>query len=178
MIVLINGSFGVGKTTAGRLLRRRMPGSVLFNPEWTGSVLMRLPLPLDGSGTDDFQDIAVWRRSVIAGARLFRAVAETVIIPMTFARKDYFDEVVSGVGAVDKLRAFCLKADHGEIVSRLRLRGDGRNEWALRKAQICVEAHRSGGFGEPVDTAGKPAEAVAEEIYRRIADGAGDLKSV
>ena len=36
MIVLINGSFGIGKSTVARLLRRRVPRSLVYNPEWAG----------------------------------------------------------------------------------------------------------------------------------------------
>ena len=36
MIILINGPFGIGKTTTARLLVRRLPGAVVYNPEHTG----------------------------------------------------------------------------------------------------------------------------------------------
>jgi deoxyadenosine/deoxycytidine kinase len=36
MIVVINGSFGVGKTTVAKLLRKAFPGSVVYDPERTG----------------------------------------------------------------------------------------------------------------------------------------------
>jgi hypothetical protein len=39
MIALINGSFGVGKTTIAKLLRNSLPGSAIDDPEWAGSVL-------------------------------------------------------------------------------------------------------------------------------------------
>ena len=85
MILLINGSLGVGKTTVGRILRQRIAGSVLYNPEWAGSVLMRLPIQFKGSGTDDFQDIDLWRKSVVSGIKIFRSIArDTVIVPMAF----------------------------------------------------------------------------------------------
>jgi predicted kinase len=43
MVILINGSFGVGKTTVARLLRDALPGSVIYDPEWAGFVLRRRP---------------------------------------------------------------------------------------------------------------------------------------
>src|SRR2546423_3744287 len=103
MIVLINGSFGVGKSTVARLLRSALPGSVLYDPEWVGLVLMRLPKwKSKMSGTEDFQDIGLWRRSAVAGVRLFRSfVSDTVIVPMTFSRRKYFDEIIAGVGRLD-----------------------------------------------------------------------------
>src|SRR5437763_7193801 len=99
MVVIINGSFGVGKTTVARLLRGVLHGSVIYDPEWVGMALMRLPKRFGLKGRDDFQDVALWRSSVAAGVRLFRSFARgPVIIPMTFSRRDYLDEVVAGIG--------------------------------------------------------------------------------
>src|SRR5262245_62039840 len=98
MIVLINGSFGVGKTTIAKLLRNSLPGSAIYDPEWVGFVLRRLPkwIKLKGAGSDDYQDIVLWRRSAVAGVRLFRLFASgPIIVPMAFSRRDYFDEIIT-----------------------------------------------------------------------------------
>ena len=84
MILMINGSFGVGKTTIAKLLRGSLPGSAIYDPEWIGFFFRRLPkwIKLNGSGSDDYQDIALWRRSTVAGVRLFRLfVPGPVIVP-------------------------------------------------------------------------------------------------
>ena len=176
MIVLINGSFGVGKSTVARFLRRRMPRSVVYNPEWAGSILMRLPrwARLRGAATDDFQDINLWRRSVITGVRLFRAVTPgAVIVPMTFSRREYFDEVVAGLKSLDAdVRVFCLRADMATILRRLEGRSrNGRARtvaWSVRKARVCVASHQDEHFGEPVNTVQTSAPDVAQAILRRL----------
>ena len=138
MILLLNSSFGVGKTTVGRILRRNIAGSILYNPEWTGFVLKRLPFRLRNSGTDDFQDIDLWRKSVVKGVKIFRSLArETVIVPMAFRRKDYFDEIVGEMRKFDtRLRIFCLKASFETILMRLEKRGEkiepGKDNWSLQ----------------------------------------------
>ncbi len=38
MIVMINGSFGVGESTVAKLLRKALAGSVVYDPEWAGRV--------------------------------------------------------------------------------------------------------------------------------------------
>lgn len=170
MILIINGAFGVGKTTVGRLLVRRIAGSRLYNPEWAGSVLMRIPLlRFKGAGTGDFQDIDLWRKSVISGTRIFRGLARgTVIVPMAFCRREYFDEIVSGIREFDdEVRIFCLKAGMETIRKRLEQRG-GEMDWPLRKAQECIEAHEDPHFGEPVDTENVSAVQVADEILGRL----------
>jgi deoxyadenosine/deoxycytidine kinase len=170
MILIINGAFGVGKTTVGRLLARRIAGSRLYNPEWAGSVLMRVPFfRFKGSGTGDFQDINLWRKSVISGTRIFRGLARgTVIVPMAFSRRDYFDEIVGGMREFDgEVRVFCLKAGMETIRKRLEQRG-GEMDWSIRKAQECIEAHKDKHFGEPVHTEGISAEEVASDILGRL----------
>ena len=176
MIVVVNGSFGVGKTTTAKLLCKRLPGSVKYDPEWAGLVLMRLPkwIGLEGSGTGDFQNIGLWRKSAVAGVRLFRRFASgPVIVPMTFSRRDYFDEVVTGIGRIDpECRVFCLKASLPTVKKRLVGRGDkieGTSaEWIARRMAECADAHRDPHFGEPVDTEHRSPREVAEEILERL----------
>src|SRR5258708_4214180 len=147
MIVMLNGSFGVGKTTVAKALCNLLPSSRIYDPEWAGLVLMRLPkfIKLQGSGTDDFQDLRLWRRSVIAGTNLFCRVASgPVIVPMTFSRREYFDEIVAGLKMLDtELSVFCLKASLPTIKKRLMARGDrvdGRgSEWISRRILECIE---------------------------------------
>jgi deoxyadenosine/deoxycytidine kinase len=177
MILIINGSFGVGKSTVARLLRRRIAGSRLYNPEWAGSVLMRLPpvIRLAGSGTDDFQDIELWRKSVVRGTKLFRSLARaTVIVPMAFSRREYFDEILEGLREIDAcVKIFCLQAGMETILKRLRQRGENiesDDNWVVRKARECIEAHRDAHFGEAVKTDDLSATEVADEILRRLAD--------
>ena len=176
MILMINGAFGVGKTTVAGLIRRAVPGSLVYDPERAGWTLQRLPrwIHLRGAGTDDFQDIELWRKSAVAGARLVRAVARgPVVVPMAFSRRDYFDEVVAGMSAFDStVRVFCLRAGMPTILGRLAMRGDdvsrGGSEWVLRKACACVAAHEDVHFGEPIDTEQRSAREVAQEILDRL----------
>ena len=174
MILFVNGSFGVGKTTVGRILREQIKGSVLYNPEWTGSVLMRLPFKFRGSGTDDFQDVDLWRKSVVSGIKIFRRFArETVIVPMAFYRKDYLDEIVGGVRKFDKqVRVFCLKGSLETMLERLEKRGEnieaGEDNWSIRKANECIESHKDKSFGEAIITDELNAVEVADEILRRL----------
>jgi hypothetical protein len=176
MIVIINGSFGVGKSTIAKLLRRSLPGSAIYDPEWVGFVLKRLPgwIKLKGAGSDDYQDIVLWRRSAIAGVRLFRLFAAgPVIVPMAFSRRDYFDEVVAGIEPFDsELRVFCLKASLTTVKKRLvrrgtKIEGPG-TEWIARRIIECVEAHNDPHLGEPVDTEGRSANEVAEDIIKKL----------
>jgi hypothetical protein len=174
MIVLINGSFGVGKSTVASILRRRLSGSRLYNPELAGSILMRTPsfVRLRGSGTDDFQNIDLWRKSVVRGTGLARTISGgTVIVPMALKRRDYFDEIVGGFREIDpQIKVFCLIATMPTIEARLTHRRVSLQErnWSVRKAHECINAHVQPGFGEPIDTEGSSAMEVVDEILRRL----------
>ena len=176
MIVMINGSFGVGKTTVAKLLRDALTGSAIYDPEWAGIVMMRLPrwVNLKGAGTGDFQDIDLWRRSAVAGVRLFRLFASgPVIVPMTFSRRAYFEEIVIGLRCLDpELRVFCLQASLPTVKKRLVARGTRSEgpgaEWIARRIVECTEAHRDTHFGEPVETEDRTAREVAQDITTRL----------
>lgn len=176
MIVLLNGAFGVGKSTVSRLLWQRLNGSRIYDPEWVGSALMRLSraIKLRGAGTDDFQDIDIWRRSVVRGTQFARAFSQgTVIVPMAFSRRDHLDEVLSGIRRFDDdVRVFCLKAGLPTIEKRLTARGERfesrSGAWVVSKARRCIEAHADTHFGEPVQTENLSAEEVMNDIHRRL----------
>lgn len=176
MVVFINGSFGVGKTTVARLLRGRLAGSAVYDPELAGIAMMRLSkwAAFGRPAAEDFQDFRLWRRSAVAGVRLFRALFRgPLIVPMTFSRREYFDEVVAGVGRFDtEVRVFCLRAGLPTVRKRLAGReaeSDGPGaEWLARRVVECAEAHRDPHFGEPVETEGRPAREVCEDIFNRL----------
>jgi hypothetical protein len=137
---------------------------------------MRLPkwVGLKGAGTDDFQDIALWRRLTVAGVRLFsRFGPGRLIVLMAFSRRDYLDEVIDGIRRHDpETRLFCLRAGLPTVRKRLagrgtKLEGTG-SEWVARRIVECDEAHRDPHFGEPVDTEDRPAREVAEHIIESL----------
>src|SRR5690606_28704051 len=121
MYVLLNGSFGIGKTTVARQLRARLPGAVIFDPEWIGLVLQRLP----GGRVEDFQDLPRWRRLTVLGARLAGVLGSPVIIPMTFSEPAYLHEVRTGLARTGRsVRHYCLTAPLDVVRGRLAARGE------------------------------------------------------
>jgi hypothetical protein len=61
VLIWINGPFGGGKTATASELHRRVPGSVICDPEHLGFGLHRmLPPPMRA----DFQDLPAWRSGV------------------------------------------------------------------------------------------------------------------
>ncbi len=166
MILLLNGAFGIGKTTVARSLVARMPRSVLFDPELLGIAFQRLAR-LAGRKVDDFQDLRVWRRATIVALHVARRVWPNVIVPMAFSNAAYLEEIRVGIGRFEpRLFHFCLTAPVEVVHERLRCRG--AEEWAYRRASECCRAHERSEFAVHVATAGRDPEDIASEILRAV----------
>jgi hypothetical protein len=172
MIVFINGSFGVGKTTVSRLLVRQLPRSMLFDPEPIGLVLLHLrsAWPI-GARVDDFQDLSGWRAVFVRLLRLASRFRRVVVVPMAFSNPAYLREVSTGAarGDGDALH-FCLTAPLAIVHARLNEREGprGPSAWQLRRSAECCEAHRSPDFAEHIPTEGRSPNEIASEILVRI----------
>ena len=176
MVILLNGSFGVGKTTVARLLRQRIEGSAICDPEMVGYVLQRLPTwaPLRGRHTGDFQDMPAWRAGTLTSIRATRLIRRTVIVPMAFTNPAYLAEIRTGIQRFDlQVRHFCLVAPLEIVQARLLKRGvdastaDGA--WAFRRASDCCAVHPRPEFAEHVPAVSSSAEVIAAEILSRLA---------
>ncbi|MEG4319305.1 MULTISPECIES: AAA family ATPase [unclassified Microcoleus] len=176
MIILINGSFGVGKTTVARLLVKRIPNSMLFDPEIIGFVLRRLPkfIPLKGRTFEDFQDIVLWRQlTILTALSLDKIGFKTIIIPMTFSNLDYLNQIRSAF--VDNgiaVRHFCLTASVEVVRDRLMRRGvnasSAAGKWVYPRAEYCCEIHAKPEFREHIVTDENLPSDVADDIIDRI----------
>ena len=90
MILLVNGAFGIGKTSVARVLVARLPRAVLYDPEPVGIALQRIAR-LFGRNVEDFQDLRPWRRLTIAALRVVRLCFRNVVVPMAFSNAGYLD---------------------------------------------------------------------------------------
>ncbi len=175
MILFINGPFGVGKTSVARILVEKTPNAMLYDPEVIGSVLRRVLGPVKKA--NDFQDYALWRKLVVAVARVLRAAsARTLVIPMTVWRRDYFDPIAAGLRRVDPdLRCFRLTASEGELVRRISSDSEdtGAYGWRMSHAGVCLSASRDPAFGAEVQTDGLTPVGVADRILESIGTPTG-----
>jgi hypothetical protein len=127
MIVWLNGTFGVGKTTTARELVPLLPNARMFDPEQVGYLLRHvLHEPVD-----DFQDHPPWRAIVRkTAASILDYVGGTIVAPQTILVEAYAREIFDGLD----VRHFVLHAGENELVRRIE--GDqveaGAREWRLR----------------------------------------------
>ncbi|TWF80963.1 AAA domain-containing protein [Pseudonocardia hierapolitana] len=169
MLVWINGPFGGGKTQTAYELHRRMPGSVVCDPEHVGFGLHRMtPRALRG----DFQDLAAWREGVREVLDMvLRKHEGPVIAPMTLVHAGYFDEVVGRLrDDGHEVRHFALLAERATVLRRLRERGWGLgvkwDSFAVAKLDECLDRLQAPEFAEHIRTDDLPVPDVATHIAR------------
>lgn len=164
MIIWINGAFGSGKTQTSYELHRRIPNSFLFDPENTG-YFIRKYLPTEMS-KGDFQDHTIWREINYSMLKYIYSEYEgPIIVPMTIVNPQYFNEIIG------KLRSdgvivnhFVLWASKDIVEKRLRSRGEGKNSWAAKQIDRCMEGLSNDVFQHRLNTDYMLIETVAETI--------------
>ena len=180
MVVLLNGAFGIGKTTVARLLVRRLRRAILFNPEIIGSGMQRT-LRAVGRDVYDFQDLPSWRGLTVTGVRMTRAFFPNVIVPMAFSNVAYLDEVRGGIGRFEpEVFHFCLRAPVEVVHERLRRRGPDRGDphWPYERAAECCAVHGGEEFATHIDASERGPEEIAEEILERVLGSSGPREGV
>ncbi|MER7517332.1 AAA family ATPase [Streptomyces sp. NPDC126499] len=169
MLLWLNGPFGGGKTQTAYELRRRLPGSVVCDPEHVGFGLHRsLPPGLRG----DFQDLAAWRQGVYEVLDLaLRRHDGPVIAPMTVVEPAYFAETVGRLRQThgdERVRHFALLAERETVLRRLSERGLGRGlkreSFAVRKLDGCLERLAAPEFAHHIRTDALTVPQVADRI--------------
>lgn len=165
-IVLINGPFGVGKSTTAQLVTNAVPDAVLFDPETVGTYLAYM-FGRDSLG-DDYQDLSLWRHLFVDIAlRLQEDWLPTVIIPMNLWRHDYFTEIVTGLGRTGvPVVCFRLICSPQTLRARILHRPDaeGSHEWCLARIDSGLAAANDPRFGMAIETDDRDPQAVADHI--------------
>ncbi len=172
MIIFINGSFGVGKTTVAELLVNRIPNSLLYDPEEIGICLSNIVRPIEHF--EDFQDLTMWRTLTITTAKLLKETyRRTLVIPMTLWYKPHFHEIISGLKQNESnLFHFCLTATTKTIYERLEgRRSEHQPEafaWICQRVERCVAAFQSPTFATQIVTNDKTPDEIASEIQKYV----------
>jgi len=181
VLVWINGPFGGGKTQTAYELQRRLPGSVVCDPEHVGFGLHRmLPPALRG----DFQDLGAWRAGVREVLELVLARHDgDVLVPMTVVEPTYLDEMTAGLAERGHaVRHYALLAERETVLRRLRERGLGRvvhvvagkdaplrrESFAVAKLDLCLERLSDPRFAEHLHTDNLTVADVADRIAASV----------
>lgn len=177
MLLWINGPFGGGKTQTAHEIQRRLPGSVICDPEHVGFGLHRMTPPhLRG----DFQNLVAWRQGVyeVLDLALSRHNG-AVIAPMTIAEPQYLQDTVGRLrDRGHDVRHLALLAERETVLRRLRERGLGhavqllagravslrRESFAVAKLDSCLARLLEPEFAQQVWTDHLTIAQVADQI--------------
>ncbi|MEU6526093.1 AAA family ATPase [Streptomyces sp. NPDC046924] len=178
MLLWINGPFGGGKTQTAYEIHRRLPGSVVCDPEHAGFGLRRMLPP---ELREDFRELTSWRQGVVEVLDLALTRHHGVVIaPMTVTDSGHFAETVGRLRELGhEVHHFALLAERETVLGRLRERGLGRllrsvagkktvphrESWAVRQLDHCLERLTEPEFAEQLwtdrTTVPKTADRVA-----------------
>lgn len=152
MIIWINGAFGSGKTNVAYELNRRIKNSCVYDPEEIGYFIRdNIPKELKLS---DFQDYPIWRDFNYQMLEYMSSHYDRIIIvPMTITSEIYYNEIVERLRqcGID-IKHFTLMANKETLLKRLDKRGDGKNSWAAKQIDRCINDLDNPIFKEHIDT--------------------------
>jgi hypothetical protein len=169
MIILVNGPFGVGKTTTAQLLVEHVPYAMVYDPEIIGSCVQYLLKPIEH--VDDFQDYVVWRSLTVEVARMLRGTYNrSLIVPMSIIRRDYYEVILSGFRQIDPdVACFCLMASQDVLKRRIEESDDQQARvWRLQHMEQGLAALRDPAFGIKIQTDNHTPADVVDIILNKL----------
>lgn len=176
VIVWLNGTHGVGKTTTSALVQRLIPDSRVFDAEKVGETLMDISPGLPT--TDNFQHWPPWRPLVVETARrVLDYTGGILVMPMTVLVEQYWREISTGLAHHDiPVRHFVLHADQDIIRGRI-LGEHAVSPFRLSHLAPYAEAARTWlhGAAEVVDTTHLTAAQTARQIAEAVTGNGSDL---
>jgi gluconate kinase len=118
MIVWLNGTFGVGKTTTAREICSLVPTARIFDTEHVGYMLQHV---LASVPVDDFQDWRPWRGLVVESAvQILDFVGGMLVVPQSVLVERYWQEIRAGLDKAGvAVRHVLLHADRDAIARRI-----------------------------------------------------------
>ncbi|ALC85408.1 tunicamycin resistance protein [Bacillus sp. FJAT-22090] len=164
MIIWLNGAFGSGKTQTSYELERRIPNSLVYDPENIGFFIKR-NIPKEIS-KGDFQDYSIWRELNYTTLKYIDSEYDGIIIvPMTLVNPQYFEEIVGKLrddGVI--VNHFVLWASKETLQKRLRSRGERKNSWGEKQIDRCIQGLSNDIFKNRIETDKLTVESVVETI--------------
>lgn len=171
MLLWLNGTFGVGKTTTAREIVERSPGWRMFDPE---SVGLMLRANLSDRQFDDFQELPAWRALVPRVAdEIRRLTGEELVAVQTVLVEDFWRELRSGFSGVG-LDVFHVVLDIEEAALRERITGDtvdvNAKDWRLAHVEEynAARAWRTDKADLVVDVTDRGPHDAADSILRAL----------
>lgn len=141
MIIWLNGTFGVGKTTVGQLLAARDTRLRMFDPEWVGYMVAN---NLSDREVDDFQKLQPSRTlTPLVAHEIFRFTGQHLVAVQSVLTQSYWHEISAGIRTLGHdLLHVLLDADTAVIEQRVS-RDDveaSAKDWRLQHLPVFDSA--------------------------------------
>lgn len=154
MIIWINGTFGVGKTTTSQALVAEQDKLRLFDPEEVGFMLTR---NLADQDINDFQDLPAWRELVpVVARRLQEHTGQDLVAVQSVLDRGYWTEMQQAFQDLNEpLLHVVLDADAQTLENRINnddFEVDAKQwrldhiekylnarDWMLRQADLVID---------------------------------------
>jgi hypothetical protein len=166
MIILINGSLGVGKSSVSEELHHKFDKSVYLDGDYIGYVH---PFEIyDQSRIDHLY------RTLELLVRFHQKDGyHNFVINYVFESAESLQELIDRLIPLDSaVHTYWLTCAEDEQAGRIRGRGQDQLAWELDRFvelnQIQIAASQQGFIGKQVDTSGLSAAGVAERIWQDI----------
>lgn len=171
MLVWLNGSFGVGKSTTARLMVEGNTRWRAFDPEWVG-YMVRASLS-DQSFGGDFQHLRSWRRLVpVVAAEVAAHTGQGLVAVQTVLRQSYWNELEDGARRQGfQLFHVVLDADPGVLRRRIETADDQTaRQWRLDHVDMYMAARDwlLAAADLVIDTTATPAYDVAAQVLAAV----------
>lgn len=171
MIIWMNGTFGVGKTTTADHLVAKSDRLRIFDPEWVGYLLMN---NLADHEFTDFQQLPPWRALVpVVADEIVNFTKQHLVAVQAVLHQDYWHELRDGLrarghevlhvlldAAPDALHARIDSDPEGHDIRKWRHEHVEKfmteRPWLLASADLVV------------DTAAADAESAAAAVFDKI----------
>ncbi|MDU5722169.1 AAA family ATPase [Clostridium sp. LQ25] len=168
MIIWINGTFGVGKTTVSNELHKKLKDSFVYDPEKAGEFIWDNS-PDCINHKDDFQNISMWRDF---NYQMLKYIHEnysgTIIVPMTLVNKEYYSQIIGRlINEGISIHHYILLAERSTILSRLEERGASSNSWPAQQMDRCLPSLEKDIMGIRIKTDNLSIEEVTELILKK-----------
>ncbi|MEV6801046.1 AAA family ATPase [Micromonospora rifamycinica] len=170
MILWLNGTHGVGKTTTSALVQQLIPDSRVLDAEKVGETLMDITPGLPE--TDNLQHWPPWRHLVVETARrVLDYTGGTLVMPMTVLVKPYWSDISKGLERhAIPVRHFVLHADQDTLRRRIERDSPVPSPFRLKHLEPYAEAARTWlhAEAEVIDTTRLTPAQAATQIALRV----------
>ena len=166
MIIIINGSLGVGKSSVSQELHYKFDKSVYLDGDYIGYVH---PFEIYDQSRIDH----LYRTLELLVGFHQQNSYQNFVINYVFESAESLQELLDHLKPLDtSIHIYWLTCAQDEQANRIRGRGQDQLDWELERFvelnQIQAAAARLGFIGKQVDTSGLSAAQVAERIWLDI----------